>query len=338
MFSRLYNIFPRQIGFKGNRIIVQNKQQFIDIVNNYNGKVRIFGSVYNYTPEEEHKVIVDKVFIDLDSDDALGDIRRLGEYLSNNSIAHSIFFSGKGFHCYVYIDMSVRIINRRDCIANIQKHFEKECNITINPYIIGDIARIATVPGTYNIKRQRFCIPLTLRDIAMSYDEIREKAKTQIVGVIVNGNKRFNPEPFDKPSEYQYSEYEKLYELDTDRLEDHSIHGLSFHPCINAILSNGNTCHFGYRGRYHLITYLRDTGITIGMALNLIKSNLINVHDGKPEWQHCFRKRQVEKIYANDEYPFVRCETLKTEGLCPCNGQCERSINYGSYYKADIYK
>lgn len=337
MFSRLYNIFPRQVGFKGNRITVKSKQEFLNIVNRYNGKVRIFGSVYNYTPEEEHKVVLDKVFIDLDSDNAHRDIRRLSEYLSNHSIAHSIFFSGRGFHCYVYLDMSVRVINKRDCLANIQKHLEKECDITIDPAIIGDIARIATVPGTYNIKRGRFCIPMSDEETHLSYEEIREKARSQVKGVIVNGQKFFDPRIYDKPSEY--SEREKIYELDGGRIDDIQDDDImQFHRCIGNMLGNGDTVHLGYRGRFHLITYLRDVGLSVFQIKTIIKKYLTNVHDGKPEWQHCYRKNQVEKICMNDEYPFVRCETLIKEGICPCNGECGRTTRYSTYNKADIYR
>lgn len=335
MLSWLYNIFPRQIGFPS-RITVTSADEFMNYVNKYNGKVRIYGSVYNYVPGEEHKIKLDKVFFDFDGEQAYEHTRRLIDYLHSNDYLFTCFFSGGGYHVYLFLDTDYRVINRKDCLTNIQKFFEKECNITIDPAVIGDLARIATVPNTYNLKRKKFCIPVRMDDMDMSHEDIAYIAEFQHMDGVVYGNVKFDPKLFDYPTEHSFYSTEENYVLNNDELiVNDDIFTLNLHPCIFNMLALGHSNHIGFRGRFHIITYLRDIGILYGDTKRIIKQHLTNIHDGIPEYKHCYNKKQVEKIYKNDKYGFVKCETLKNEGYCP--GKCGRITNYGNYTKADIY-
>lgn len=335
MLSWLYNIFPRQVGFPS-RINITSEDEFIHYINKYNGKVRIYGSVYNYVPGEEHKIKLDKVFFDFDGDQAYEHTIRLITYLYANDYLFTCLFSGGGYHVYLFIDTTTRIINRKDCLANIQKYFEKECNIEIDPAIIGDLARIATVPNTYNLRRKKFCIPLYMEDFEMSHEDIAYMAEFQRMDGIVYGNVKFDPTLFDYPSEHSFYTTEENYAFTNDELivcDD--IVAWDLHPCVFNMLALGHSNHIGFRGRFHVITYLRDIGIPFSNTRNIIKNHLTNIHDGIPEYKHCFNKRQVEKIYNNGKYGFVKCEVMMHEGYCP--GKCDRITHYGSYNKADIY-
>lgn len=338
MYSWLYKGFPRQLGFPS-RVTVRSREEMDNLINKYNGKVRIYASVYNYVPDEEHLLKLDKVFFDFDGRDAHTDVSRLVKYLVDHDYMFTYFFSGGGYHLYLFLDTQYHVINKKDCLTNIHNFFQKECDITIDPAVIGDIARIATVPNTYNCRRKRFCIPLLLDDIEESHELISEVAKVQCMSGVVYGSKLFNPEPYDYPSENTIWSDNIAYSFDGETLRiGDDIEELDLHPCVLNMLAIGHSAHIGYRGRFHVITYLRDIGTPFNDCRNIIKKYLTNIHDGKPEWQHCFNKRDIEKIYGNLRYNFVKCEKMKEEGFCPECDFCDRVNWNGSYHKVDIYK
>lgn len=338
MFSWLYNSFPRQIGFPS-RVTVRSRDEMEKYINKYNGKARIYGSVYNYVSNEEHRIKLDKVFFDFDGGNAFTDVSSVVSYLRDHDYMFTYLFSGGGYHLYLFLDTDYHVINKKDCLTNIHHFFEKECNVTIDPAVIGDLARIATVPNTYNLKRNRYCIPLMIDDIGESHALISEVAKKQCMAGVVYGSKKFDPEPFDRPSERTAYHTDEVYALTSDdiHIED-DIFALDLHPCVFNMLAHGHSNHMGWRGRYHIITYLRDIGVPYGDCRRIIQQHLTNIHDGKPEWQHCYNKQQIEKIYRNLQYGFVKCEVMKDEGYCPECNFCDRVVNMGFDHKVDIYK
>jgi len=335
MFSWLYNSFPRQLGFP-NRITVTSRNEFLEYVNRFNGKLRIYASVYNYVPGEEHLITLDKVFFDFDGEEAFNDMAKLVTHLNDHDYCFTFFFSGGGYHVYLFLDTSERIINRKDCLANIQRYFQKECDITIDPAVIGDIARIATVPNTYNLKRKKFCIPLLMDDVEESHEMICKYADRQMMNGKVYGTKRFDPKIFDYPSSNIVLSGNDKYAFEADELSvGDDIYQYEFHPCIFNMLAVGHSTHIGFLGRYRLLVYLRDVGISAVDAQSIIKRHLTSLHEGNPEWKNCFKKRQIERVYSDETYPFVKCEKMMNEGFCP--GKCDRVRNYGRYTRADIY-
>ena len=69
MINEMYNIFPRQVATP-KRYDINSMAELIKFIEVWNGKVRIFTSVYNYTGKEEEDIKnlkVNKLFFDLDS-------------------------------------------------------------------------------------------------------------------------------------------------------------------------------------------------------------------------------------------------------------------------------
>ena len=159
MYNLLYNYFPRQISLPYRKNV--DREEFFSLINRLNGKSRIFASVYNYTGNFEVDrsfLNLDKIFFDFDGEDAYKNFVYLVTMLLDEDLKFICTFSGAGFHVYLFTTGYMGLKNNKGCLYNAHKHFIKK-GIEIDEKIVGDVARVATVPNTYNTRRRRFCIP-----------------------------------------------------------------------------------------------------------------------------------------------------------------------------------
>jgi hypothetical protein len=335
LYNILYNRFPRQVSLPKRATV--NKYDFYRIINQYNGKVRIFSSVYNYTGESSN-IALDKIFFDFDGDSAIDNLKAMVDYLVEKDIKFLPLFSGGGFHVYVFTKNYEYVTNKKTCLLNAHHHIKHQAQIQFDTAIIGDLARVATVPNTWNNKRERFCIPVSLDDISKGYDYISERAKIQQFSYCLYGTKLFDIEPFDT-FENQYNI--QLVEIDEDvrGLIDSDKILKELPPCISGMLANGNTKRVGYRGRYLIITYLRDKGVVPNDTKDILEKYLTTVKKGKTEAKHCIEdERQVNYLYFQNTDTFPFCETLKREGYCPDKQYCNESQKYDDLHLVKIYR
>ena len=120
----LYDQFPRQVAIPY-RINCNNESEFIEEINKYNGHKRVFTSVYNFnTTEEDTEIILDKVFFDFDGENAYNSIVSAYEYLKEHNLKFTMFFSGGGFHLYIFLKNYEHLNNKKATLINIQYHFK----------------------------------------------------------------------------------------------------------------------------------------------------------------------------------------------------------------------
>jgi len=301
------------------RITVIEKD-FYDYINCYNGKKRLFSSVYNYTGNFEYDRIalkVDKVFFDFDGDDCLKNVWDFVNECIKNDYKFITFFSGAGFHVYVFTTAK-HLDNPKLALTRFQMMFSG-----MDRTSIGDVARVATIPNTYNTKRGRFCIPVTLGDLSLGYEHIRELATEQRYDIQFYGDTLVDLSTFDGPEEERH-----YHVFDEPRVEIEEIKELP--PCINDLLSYEKK---GFRGRFLIIVYLKDAGYLENQIEDIIRKYCA----GK-EAEHCIKEeRQVKYLYWKD-IMFPSCDQMKCDGRCPVVDFCEFTRPYGNKHLVKIYK
>lgn len=340
MYGMLYKSFPRQIAYPHRKTV--DEAEFYSIINRLNGKVRIFASIYNFTANPEFDRInldLDKVFFDFDGDNALDHTKRLAFHLRRADLKHLILFSGGGFHVYLFTKGYENLKNKKACLMNIHKYFTREYSVEFDKAIVGDIARVATVVNTWNTKRRRYCIPITVDDLICGYEHISELARNQRFEFEPYGSKLLDVSTFDGVEDY--GSYEITVSEEAKREIDADATFLSKLPaCLAAMLVNARDSRVGWRGRYLILVYLRDSGVLYGNACDIITKYLTQSKGGVTEAHHCLREeQQARKIYERDDSMFPSCESIRREGYCCSNTfcACTKRGDSGSHIQR-IYK
>jgi len=304
-----------------------NLDEFLELINRNAGYKRVFASVYNYTKETKEYVQLDKLFFDFDSDSAIIDVQNVHHQLNKNNYKHIIFFSGNGFHIYVLCKNYQQIENKettlKATLKNAQKFILKSCGLQFGKQVDstckGDIARIATMPNTWNTKRRRYCISISEEDIHKGYEHIKERAIHKRFRYYYYGHKIFDISNFiEKGMEEieapEITEIEKCRILSDDLLKE-------LPKCIQKILAE--TEKKGNRKRFLTIIYLREKGFTKGEVCEILKKYL-----SPTEAKHCIsEEHQVNDLFttlSRRRIFFPNCKVLKEEGICPLKSFCKK--------------
>jgi len=307
--------------------VVYSMDELLALVNRYSRYRRVFASIYNYTRETKDFINLRDMFFDFDQlDTAIIDIQNVHHWLMENNYKHIMFFSGGGFHIYVMCKNYKKIENKettlKATLSNAQKFVLKSCGLQfgkeVDPTCKGDLARIATMPNTWNTKRRRYCISISEEDIHKGYEHIKEKAIHKRFRYYYYGHKIFDISNFiekglDEIEAPEITEIEKCRILSDDLLKE-------LPKCIQKILVEKK---LGNRKRFLTIVYLREKGYTKGEVCEIFKKYLNPI-----EAKHCI----VEEHQVNDLFTtasrrrifFPNCKILKEEGICPMKSFCKK--------------
>ncbi len=320
----LFGDMPREFS-KPQRWTVYDMKELLSCIDRYNGKARCFCSVYAYHKDCKEPVI-DKVFVDIDG--SIEHARKLHVWLVNKNIKHTMLFSGKGFHFYIFCNKTTD----KNGLRGFQLFLEKELLINIDHQTIGDVARIATIPFTLNTRRMRYCIPLSSHELlTFKHDEISELAKKQfnaphVYGVnLVDLSKYLDDNKFDTEF-YEFSESND-FEVKGDKFLE------SIPKCVAFHLKKGNPNH---RERGIIIMYLLESGFTKELIVSILKKYLT-----EEKFFHCVGKKsefhkgkrcedQLNYLLSKyrsgtGEWFFPSHRTLVSSGFCRFLG-CKHEI------------
>jgi hypothetical protein len=336
MYNILYPDFPRQISLPQRKTV--DRGLFYSMVNKYNGIKRIFASIYNYTGNpafDNLNLNINKVFFDFDGVNALAEVRKLTACLQNNGFKHIVLFSGAGFHVYLFVDPCDPATNYKNYVMKTQQHFITQLGLNVDEKVIGDIARVATIPNTWNTRRNRFCIPLTNKDLVTDFETISTKAKRQVFDFEIMGDTFFNIRKLGVTIECGNDCNITEIPDDIKREINHDSILKDLPLCISSILFKAQKEKIGWRGRFLTIQYLIDAGHLPGDIKAIFEHYL-----SQNEFHHCVREeKQVDYVYRRDGNTFPRCESLKKEGFCKCKGFCEKTQEWDeTTHFVDIYK
>ena len=178
--------FPRQLSFP-QRKFVKTKEEFQQLISFHNGNKNIFYSLYNVDEDGTFSnAKIDKVFFDLDGEQAFADLTKLKDYCLKQDYKFLMLYSGKkGFHFYIFCQPATN----RFLLRNAHLWFNKHCGVSNDVHIIGDIARVSRVPNTFHITGQKYCIPIMCEDVVEGLDFIKQKAVTPQPKLMIYGKK-----------------------------------------------------------------------------------------------------------------------------------------------------
>lgn len=341
----LYDSFPRQIAIPY-RITTNTSEEFYEQINRYKSYKRVFATIYNYTSSEVYDnafLNVDKIFFDLDGEKSFVEAVKLSNEFGRRNMRYLMLYSGAGFHFYLFTKNYAELKNKKAALFSAHSFFVRKFKLTtMDEKVMGDVARVATIPGTFNNRRGRYCIPLTTDDLERGLKFIQRKATHQPhpCDYTVYGNKYLNMEMFDVGGKYYNNRYSSIdaqdYRLEYDDAIcmqiSHDSLLKTLPPCISSLLINSMSKRVGFRGRYLLITYLRDSGFLYGEIKDILEKYLVSTRNGRTEAYHCIvEERQLDRLFDVYNQPiFPRCELVKQYGYCPHSGYCDFTREYGT--------
>lgn len=322
------------------RIVVKNVKEYKDFISTYNGKMNVFTSVYDYEHFSnnrglEYSIILDRIFLDFDAhgnEEELGDLYEhmlvLHRWLLRRKYKHTISFSGRGFHMFVYG-------SKANSLREI-KAFFNICHDVIDksPYldtVVINTGRLRRVQNTYHLGATRWCIPLTDKTVSSGIANILKLSKSGPVK--------------EKPSVFGniLVTWPKVKRMESMEVEIHSVESpgdLPILPCLKNAIMVENPNH---RARVLLVQWyneflseyaimknelnctprqlsgdsLLDIKAIICNEVKLISSN----EDIWIDYNQYTTQEQVSFI-VEKRYMAPHCNTLIEEGLCV--GKCWR--------------
>lgn len=306
------------------RITVKNKKEALELINRYNGIKRVFYSLYHidHNPDRINPIL-DKIWFDFDSDKAHENTIKMHEWCKEKDIKHCMVFSGGGFHFYIFTD-KIKVDNSKATLLQIHKNIMQELNFNygdnncdVDGHIVGDIARSATLPGTFNVKRQRYAISLTEEEVYKELNEIKELAGKQRNEIYVYCSKPYTLTPFQHIKNiYEHCEMPETKTIKFNCDEDIQ----KFPPCIQAILINEND-EGDWKGRWIATTFMHEYGLTdeqINEIAEKYFGNAPRTDRFKNNYNHW---KQVKVLNYAKTNVFPKCELMHTMGRC--QGKCK---------------
>ena len=305
------------------RKIVKNKQEYLDWVNAYNGRMNCYTTVYDFevfgeNTKIDNSVILDRMFLDFDAHDeplvnAYYDfVGVCTKYLEEN-IKFRPYFSGQGFHIIVYGEVA-------DDIRSIQRYYSKLATDydTLDRTGI-QTNRLRRVPNTENMKVGKFCIPVNIES-EPSLDDILSLTDGIVADDFVYGSNLV-----------RWPEVEPISMSSVEIDVPDSIGRLPILPCLHNAITVENPSHYA---RVYLTQWYRDL-LSIGQreisleAQNQIIAKIMeefreiaNVDGVWLDWDESKTRGHVEYIVSRG-YNAPGCRSvLIPQGYCI--GKCWR--------------
>ena len=322
------------------RVIVKTMEEYKDFIKMYNGKMNLFTSVYDYghfTSNRglEYSIILDRIFLDFDAHgdseslpELFEDVNKMHEWLLKNNYKHTVAFSGRGFHIFVYgeVAKSFRQV----------KAFFNICHDVINKSkyldtVVINTSRLRRIQNTYHLGASRWCIPIMSEDLDMGIEHIirlseggRRNIESKIYG--------------DRLVVWPNVESMEAVDIEIDSVE--SPGDLPILPCLKNAIMVENPNH---RARVLLVQWYNEflSELTVvkeglnckprelsGGSLVDIKSiieNEINTIASNEDTWIDYNKYETQKhvsFIVDGRYMAPHCNTLIEEGLCI--GKCWR--------------
>lgn len=294
LLNFLYGSFPREVGIDKHRI-VHTWDEFVNYINTVNGHIKMPAvSLYSfdgYTPDGEldhSQAGIDKLLYDWDFNnsegyDALIEARKLDAELNKADWKHFIEMSGGGIHIIPFLDI-IKYDHPNSTIANFREYL-LDNGFKFDSSVVAGTAQMIRILGTYNLKRKKFCIPITSTELQlMTQQELQDFAKVprQINNIndFLSGNKLKTLKKFDVQR--------AGYDGQDDKMPNFGDVGIT--PVRAEDIYN--CCHIpadaNNQQRYILITSLIEQGynqVSIELYLEKFMSQLKFVHCVKEEVQ-----------------------------------------------------
>ena len=317
---------------------VYNQQQFISEVNKLNGNSNVYTTVYAFEKLKENEygniipdfqtAIIDKVFFDFDGFTSFENVNKLHKYLVEKNIRHTMFFTGNGFHLYVFTN-SQQPKFKKDSMLNYCHSIASELKMTIGPntdmdidsHPAGDVSRITRVPYTKNVKKHtmRWCIPISHTDLRTSFDAIANLAAQDNCVRLKCRPRMYGKELLDL-SEFDY-ERDNGNSVEDIEIPESDV-GLEcfgeehLWPCVSNMLTKRS----GNKAWFWAIIWLKHWGYSKNDVQGILKKYLSKWKRTDGTHNDFFHAVNSDKlldcVFNGDKHWFPRCETIFRAGYC----------------------
>lgn len=246
------------------RHIVKNKNEMIEWINQYNGKMNCYYTIYDFTffsekEKIESSVIKDRAFLDLDAHGDMSlsrayfDLQLLARNFLEQDILFQMYFSGKGFHVIVHGE----IANEIRQIQSWYRYIKENDGHTLESLDDSGIQtnRLRRIPNTVNLSSSDdngepyFCIPILKEDLDMPLEYITELAKKPRLVQSKYGTKLVS--------------WPKVKPMDMSDIEIEGTKPINKLPIIPCLLNAIMVQNPGHYARVYLVQWYRDI-LTMG--------------------------------------------------------------------------
>jgi hypothetical protein len=147
---------------------------------------------------EYYTAIVRHIAIDMDAQltetgellECHQEMQRFSEALKEGNISHAVVFSGGGYHFYIKTDRPYTIedessrSNLSQAIRQWVQGHATLLNLTSMDFqVVGDLGRVMRTPGTFSVKRKRWCVGLPTNASTMPLEDVLRASQGQSKGV-----------------------------------------------------------------------------------------------------------------------------------------------------------
>jgi len=326
------------------RKIVKNKSEYASFVKNQNNRTNVYTTVYDFgyfseTAKVDSSVILDRVFLDFDAHDdnlekAFEDTKNVSSYLRSKDYEHTMFFSGKGFHIFVFGERTFDIRQIHAFHKEIKTLLPQENTLDDR---VGQPTRLRRVPNTVNMSsadengQPYYCIPIFENDLKMGLQKIKILAsEPRLIARKTIGNSKVKWPILNIIDEVQ--EEAKVINVEGN---------LPILPCLYSAIMVENPSHMA---RAYLVAWYRDllsqktnliTNTQKQEVLNTIVDEIEKLVSGEVwlDWDKETTRKHA-RFTVNGNYNAPNCKSkLIPEGYCV--GRCWRYPDYLDGVKND---
>jgi len=316
----LFTHFPRQVacperypigsGFKDMKLL-------LEYANKINGIMpKVYFSIYDCDLQGHFdNCHVDKIAFDLDSDKAFENIKRSHYKLMQKDLMHLMIFSTGGFWLYVFNKNYENLVYRKGALLNSIKDLSEMLQLSMElkdsdkddiDFHCTDLQRVSRLPGSYDVHRKLYCIPISEEDLEKGFDWIKSKAQTPCNEYVYYGTKYYDISLMDKPAD-GFNEFRGIVLPDSKidiEVTDELIK--DFLPSVRRILlvPGADT----WKNRYYFAVYCADEAIRPTVCDAIAKkyfSKTVNKGSLKSKgtnYDHFRKNKIIEHAYRRSDY------------------------------------
>lgn len=314
------------------------KNEYFEFVKSHNNRTNVYTTVYDFehfteTMPVEDSVIIDRIFLDFDAhednlDMAWRDVKVVMEMVIENNYLHTLFFSGRGFHLFLFGKTTKNMRNVQTFFREVKQLLDLKVGKKNSlDERVGQKTRLRRVPNTVNMSSSdgkgnaRYCIPLTIDDLRLDIEEILTMAlKPRLLPFKKSGKK-----------EVVFPEAPPIEAMKGSVSVPSTVGNLPMLPCLyNAVMVENPT----HLARAYLVSWYRDllSGYTDlvnqedkAQVHKLVVEELERVFaDSDSVWLDWDKSETIKhsKFTVYNNYNTPHCDKLISDGFCV--GKCWR--------------
>jgi len=322
------------------RKIAWSRNEYVEFVNAQNNKTNVYTTVYDFEhfsekAKIESSVVLDRVFLDFDGHDndldkAWRDVKMVMQKVLENNWEYTLFFSGRGFHLFLFGERTDNIRNIQVFFREIKKTLDANFYPNTLDERVGQTTRLRRVPNTVNMSSSDsegnpyYCIPLMKNELSFTLDGILDLAS------------RPRHIPFKKGGSVKvvFPKAPPLEAIGGEVSVPDTIGKLPILPCLHNAIMVENPSHIA---RAYLVSWYRDllsgyrdltSHSDKKKVLDLVVEELERVFaDSDSVWLDWDKDttRKHSKFTVFNNYNTPHCDKLIGEGFCI--GKCWRFPN-----------